>query len=303
MKFVPVAVTRTVGRSILKTQKVSPTLMFGAGLVGFGATVFLASRATLRLEEVLEEASEHIEVARNSVGKVTNTPKHPTYTLEDFASDKRLIHAHTSITVAKLYGPAIACGFVSVALLTGSHKVLNNRNAALTAAYVALEQGFNQYRDRVREELGEEKDRHFRFGSEAREFAVDDKKGTKVEVVNTVDISNNPSIYAKFFDQLNPNWKPNAEENLNFLAMHQKYANQRLHAKGHLFLNDVYRALGMDDTRAGAVTGWVDDGEGDCCVDFGIFDRQNQARIDFVNGREGAILLDFNVDGLILDKI
>ena len=51
-----------------------------------------------------------------------------------------------------------------------------------------------------------------------------------------------------------------------------------------------------------AVVGWVL-GNGDNCIDFGIWDSANEKARDFVNGREGAILLDFNVDGVIYDLI
>lgn len=77
-------------------------------------------------------------------------------------------------------------------------------------------------------------------------------------------------------------------------------ANDRLHARGHLFLNEVYEALGLPHTQAGAVVGWVV-GNGDNFVDFGLY--TGEAARDFVNGREGSILLDFNVDGIVYDKI
>jgi hypothetical protein len=34
-----------------------------------------------------------------------------------------------------------------------------------------------------------------------------------------------------------------------------------------------------------------------------VFDGKTQSARDFVNGFEGSILLDFNVDGVIYDKI
>jgi hypothetical protein len=63
--------------------------------------------------------------------------------------------------------------------------------------------------------------------------------------------------------------------------------------------------LGIDRSKAGSVVGWVitKEGTGDNFIDFGVFDGDNPRARDFVNGREGSILLDFNVDGVIYDKI
>jgi hypothetical protein len=78
-----------------------------------------------------------------------------------------------------------------------------------------------------------------------------------------------------------------------------------LRARGHVFLNDVYDSLGIPRSKAGAVVGWVlnRNGEGDNFISFGVFDGTTQEIRDFVNGYEGSILLDFNVDGVIYDKI
>ena len=91
-----------------------------------------------------------------------------------------------------------------------------------------------------------------------------------------------------------------------FLKRQQDYANDRLKAKGHLFLNEVYDMLGIDRTKAGQIVGWVYDEDhpvGDNFVDFGIYDYTKPANVRFVNGNERTILLDFNVDGPIYGLI
>ena len=61
--------------------------------------------------------------------------------------------------------------------------------------------------------------------------------------------------------------------------------------------------LGFDRTKAGAV-GWVVNDEGDNqFVDFGIYDDRHQGTRNFANGFERTILLDFNVNGVVYDKI
>lgn len=91
-----------------------------------------------------------------------------------------------------------------------------------------------------------------------------------------------------------------------FLRSCQQYANDKLKADGYLFLNDVYDMLGIPRSKAGQIVGWVYDPKnpiGDNYVDFGIYDINREKNRDFVNGYERTILLDFNVDGNILDLI
>ena len=116
------------------------------------------------------------------------------------------------------------------------------------------------------------------------------------------------SPYAKVFDCGCDNWQKDAEHNLWYLRQQQNYANEKLRAQGYLFLNDVYEMLGIPRTKAGQAVGWVYDikdpnHKGDNVVDFGIYNINIEANNDFVNGIESSIILDFNVDGTILDAI
>lgn len=111
------------------------------------------------------------------------------------------------------------------------------------------------------------------------------------------------SIYARFFDESRAAWVNDSEHNYMFLKLQQDYANELLKKRGYLFLNEVYDMLSIERSNAGQVVGWVYDPEntiGDNYVDFGLKDERNS---DFMNGNKRSVLLDFNVDGCILDKI
>lgn len=112
------------------------------------------------------------------------------------------------------------------------------------------------------------------------------------------------SPYAKVFDKTNSNWCGDSEMNLFFLVRMQDYANEKLEAKGFLFLNDIYEMLGFPKTKAGQIVGWVYDEKnpnGDNYIDFGIYNTAKNS--NFINGFENNIILDFNVDGAIIDKL
>ena len=292
----PTGLTRFAGRNTLILQKNSPTILFAVGVTGFVATTVMASRATMKLPDVLEKLESEKELAKQFRDDVAQE-----YDDEAYTADVATMYAVAGVDIFKLYGPAFLVGGLSIAALTGSHHILNKRNAGLSAAYAALDKGFTQYRNRVRAELGDEKDQEFRHGTHKQTITTVDQDGTSREITVTKH-SGDMSIYAKFFDELNINFQRSPEYNAIFLSAQQNYFNDMLRARGHVFLNEVYDALGMERTKAGQVVGWVL-GNGDDYIDFGIFDTKKPGAIDFVNGREAAILLDFNVDGVVLDLI
>lgn len=296
MTFLSETITRNVGRQSLQLKEHAPKLLFGGGVVGMVGSTVLACRSTLRLQTVLEEINFDLKTARNI------RELHPDlYSEEDRQKDTAIIYVRSGAKLAKLYTPSVALGVVSIAALTRSHTILSERNAALTAAYVALDKGFREYRARVVEKFGEDQDREFRYSSEV---IVEGEGKTKKKPRSRVNVDEGPSIYARFFDEYSEMWSKEPEYNRLFLNCEQNWANDMLRARGHLFLNEVYRRLGIPHTTAGSVVGWRIGGEGDSYVDFGIFMNDGSDRIrDFVNGREGSILLDFNVDGVIYDKI
>lgn len=279
----PRIITSTVGRGILITQKHSPALLMAAGIVGFVGTVVLAARATLKLEELVDDVAEEVAEAKQTDNKPAMARA----------------YALGALDLAVLYGPSVVLGATSATLLVSSHNILNRRNAALTAAYTALERGFSEYRKRVADKLGEGEEKELRYGVSYQK-ELDDETG-KHKIVEVVD-AKQLSPYARFFDELSPNWKKQAEYNLYFLRCQQIYANDMLRGRGHVFLNEVYDMLGIPRSKAGAVVGWVISKDGDNLIDFGIYDPSLEKRM-FVNGGENAILLDFNVDGVIYDKI
>lgn len=301
MKLIPVAVTNKFGRQLLHLQKQSPQVMFAGGVVAAVVSTVLACRATLKLSDVLDDAAELKAKAEALHAEGHNDD----YDDKQYNKDLTVIKVKTVLNVTKLYAPSAGLTMLAVALLTGSHVTLNRRNASTAAAYAAVDQAFEKYRQRVVEQLGSDADQGFRYGTEVVSETVEGDDGKKKTVKHTrVDSSEMPSKYARFFDELCNDWKSNPEYNRAFLHCQQNYANDMLKARGHVFLNEVYDALGIPRTKEGAIVGWVLNKGGDNFVDFGIFDDLTNPQVrDFVNGREYSILLDFNVDGVIFDKI
>lgn len=161
------------------------------------------------------------------------------------------------------------------------------------------------------DKLGEAADREFRHGIKAVELAetvTDEKTGEPKEIKKSFDgfdPDKLPNGYARLFNETNPNWNRNPSYCEQFLRVQQQYANDLLRAKGYIFLNDAYKLLGFPETKAGQVVGWAYDKKnpvGDNFVDFGIREVRKECEAsDFEDDWERAYILDFNVDGNILD--
>ena len=305
------ALQKKMAVGALKLRKASPTIMMVGGVIGIVGSGVLACRATLKIEPIIDDAGKSLD----EVSWAEEHYEEKVYSEHDAKRDKTLIYGRMAIDIVRLYGPSLVMGAASIGLILTSHHIMNQRNLALMSAYETIKTGFDEYRKRVREELGEEEERKFRYGLKTEELVreeegVPGQRGRKKKIKEDIETfdPNAISIYARFFDEASTEWEPNPEYNLMKVKQVQAWANDYLHANGYLFLNDVYDELGIPRTTEGQLVGWLD-GMGDNYVDFGIYtnafknDPDGEVKRDFVNGRENCILLDFNVDGPIFRYI
>jgi hypothetical protein len=291
-------VTGTFSKQILTLKTNSPALLLGIGVIGATTSVVLACRATLKLNDLLEEGNEHLEKADEAKDKLEE---------EELKKAKFGVQLQTAIKIARLYAPSALLLTGSIACLAGSHVILQKRNASLIAAYTVVSKGFSEYRARVIADQGKEKDFEYRFGKDEREFAVEGETGTDVVTAKGPDqdaIKHKTQwTYARVFDRSNPNWNDTPMANQNFIHMVESSMNRKLLINGYVFLNDVYEALGFPKTQAGQQVGWVinpKEGEGDGLVDFGVWNEGTYKGLEWISGQRDALLLDFNVDGPVV---
>ena len=299
--------SRNLHKFGFKFKKHSPEILAVAGIVGIVASGVMACKASTKLSGVIEETKEQLDQVHDYVEKNGFSDK---YTEEDSKKDTAIIYTQTAVKLVKLYGPAVILGTLSITAMLTSNKILRKRNIALAAAYTTVDKAFKDYRGRVIERFGEELDRELKYNLKSKEIEeiVTDENGEETSVKKTVKAMNPNDIsqYARFFDESCSSWNKSQFHNQMFLKQQQNYANDLLKAQGYLFLNDVYKMLGMDVAPYGQVVGWIYDEKnpvGDNFVDFGLYDLNDEAKRLFINGRERTILLDFNVDGNILDLI
>lgn len=296
------SVNGVTSKAVMKLKKHSPEILVVAGIAGTVVSAVLACKATTKVAEILDETKGTLDTIHE--GMETGAINGQEYTTEDGKKDTVVVYAQTGMKLAKLYGPAIILGTLSITSILASNNILRKRNVALGAAYAAIDKSFKEYRGRVIERFGEQVDTELKYGIKAKKFEeieVDPETGKEKKVKKTVMVAdpNLQSDYAVYFDSKSRNYETNPDYNRMFLKAQQAFANDKLQTRGHLFLNEVLDDLDLPRTPAGQIVGWTKDGL-DGYVNFRIVEVERETE----DGRhEPALLLDFNVEGNIWEKM
>ena len=221
LKNIGTAISKVAGRGGLVVKKYSPEILMVTGVVGIVASTVLACKATLKVEDVVGDADDQIDKIHDVHDGVYELKEGQTYSEEDYKRDLVIAYVQKGMAIVKLYGPAVSIGVASIACIVGSHHIMTKRNVALVAAYKATEEAFQQYRKRVIDEYGEDKDHQFKFGTtkESITEVVKDENGKDKKVKKTIE-KNDPNMhsqYARFFDESSTQWSKTPEYNLVFL--------------------------------------------------------------------------------------
>lgn len=288
----------------LKGRKYSPEILLLLGIAGVVTGTVLACVATTKVPDVALDKEDDLADMHDRLDTEGDI------NLPEIKKETTAIYVKTGMRYARLYAPSVVMTGLSVSCLVASNVLLRRRLIGVTTAYAAISQSFKEYRGRVVERYGDEIEKEIRYNIKPKEIetTITDAKGKTKKKTETIKVAD-PSLYtdfARIYDDGNIGWTKDPQVNLMFLKCQQAAATQRLERQGYLFINDVYEMLGFPKIKEGQAAGWVYDKEnpiGDNFVDFGIYDITKASTKDFVNGYERSIVLDFNIDGNILEFI
>ena len=286
-------------KGLMALRKHSPEILMFLGIGGMVTGGVVACKATHdHFDEIVVD--HLIQVDKIKKAKTDENDKKKEMTKACLKTAGRM---------TALYAPSVTISALSITSILEGNNILRKRNIALAAAYAAIDRGFKDYRGRVVDRFGADVDRELRndLHQEKVEETVTDEDGRKKKVKKTVTVAGDGGLsdYSRYFAYGEAKGaEHNADYNMFFLKSQQELANHILKAKGFLFLNEVYDMLGIDRSIAGQTVGWVydknADDHGDNYVDFGIQEVYRK-RSDNPEDYEKVFLLDFNVDGSILD--
>ena len=240
--------------------KNGPNLMrIGGGAMAIGGAV-MACKATLHADEVLDahrERMAQIEAAK----ALSEENNDAVYTDKMMKRDKAIAYLETAVGFGKLYGPAVAVGLGGVGLMNAAWCITESRRVSAVAALTSIDNLFAEYRARVAEEYGDEAydviwNKNNQKLDEEMKNASDEYKQYDDRQL-TIDATDDPFFF--IFDEQNPNWYNKAFLlNERFLQSTIDAFNYRLsgHAVDHVWMNDILKAWGMEETSVGSFYGW-----------------------------------------------
>ena len=255
---------RAAGTITLAAKTHAPALLVAGGIATGIACVITACKATTKVSAIIEDAETEMIEADNALEHPETLKKGETYTPEEHEKDIRIIRRNMVFRLIKNYAIPVALGVASIVCTLCGYKILHKRNAALAAAFNGLSAAFGKYRERVREECGDDADRHFRYGTKIRRIVSKDPD-TGEETVQFKEDFDRPEFTFGDPQHYDFNAETSTEFHESFNRRPQnwqrlkdtyEWAEIQIATKGHLFLNDVLEMLGLPQCAAGQILGW-----------------------------------------------
>ena len=282
-------------------------LVTGVGCVIAGTVT--ACIASTKLGDVVDNAKTHIDNINSAIdngyvmdkddeGNDIKVPiNEDEYSKKDAQKDKLIVFANAGGNIIKKYALPATLTAIGIVLICHSHKIMSNRLVGVTAAYEGCREAFKSYRNRVKEEYGEEKERELYYGYKKVSSVDPDSGEIKEEVKYSPDRYENTFF---FTERTSKEWEHSSSYNKVTIKNIENQANDRYNTYGYVMLFEVLDMLGMDRTPESYMLGWKK-GNGSDFISFGVFEGFDPRNQEFINGLSKDCVLHFNVDGIIGD--
>ena len=205
----------------------SPIILTVIGVVGTVGTAVLTHRAALRADAIYSGEMDR------RLGEADPEPW----------SRKKHIQL-----VGKCYIPPVTSGVVTVGCIVMANRIGSKRAAAVAAAYTISEKAYSEYREKVVEKFGEQKERNMR-----EELSQDQINRNPMSESNVIVVGDGDTICCDLFSMRY--FRSSAEKikaarnEVNYLILHNGYAS----------LTDFYNELQIPRTDVSDEIGWTQD--------------------------------------------
>lgn len=211
-------------RLINFTKVHTPELMIGAGVTSMITSTVLSIKSTTKAMEVINDIEYTENVHLSTKEKVQET--------------------------WKLYIPSMVTGVIGIGLIaTGTTKSLN-RSTALATMYTASEAVFKCYKEKVKEEIGEEKADNIEkqvIRETIKEVPMDDG------ITNILYTGKGDKL---FYDTFSGRY---FRSSIQYIENCVNTVNKHILNEFLMCVNDFYIELGLPNIGAGNLLGWKSD--------------------------------------------
>ncbi|SRR6266540_517707 len=205
----------------------SPMILTAIGVTGTITTAVLTGRATLKARLLLQNVDPIYD------------PHNPH---DAFTAKEQFL------CVWKVYVPPVAVGALTVASIISANQIGTRRAAAMAAAYAVSEKAFVEYKEKVLEKIGENKERAIR--DDIAQDQVNKNPITSQEIIITGGggvLCYEPYTGRYFHSDMESLKK--AQNDLNYQVLNNYYAS----------LSDFYDLVGLPRTEMSDEVGWNSD--------------------------------------------
>lgn len=211
------------GTQFLKSN--SPELLTGAAVLGVVTTGYLAAKAAFTAKEIVQE-NEKDDVMMASL------------------PNRRAVFLHHAQHTWKLYVPAGVAGVVTIACIVGASKASAQRTTAAVTAYSLTERAFNEYREKVVEEIGKNKEEKIR--GEVAQEVVTKTSTPQMIIVDGTGHSLCCELYTRRYFR----------SDMETLRKSMNTINARVNAQLYVPLDEFYDLVGLEHTSVSDKLGW-----------------------------------------------
>ena len=205
-----------------KLGEKSPEILTGVGIAGMLSSVIFAVKATPKAMQLVEDELEYnLDATKMDIFRAAWRP----------------------------YVPAATTFIFSSACLIGANSINHKRNAAIATACSLSEYALREYRNKVVEVIGEEKEREIR-DAVSRDRVEARPLTSEVIITGNGDVLCFETLSGRYF-----------KSNVDRIEKAMNILNRRVLSENYCSVNDYYEALGLDPIDVGEELGWnTDDG-------------------------------------------
>lgn len=301
MSFVT-AIKNIAIRSSRAVAAHTPEILMALGTVGVVGGTVLIAKASSKLED---ELSDIKDAQKDIIDRKEEYADDKTY-----KKDLLMIKKAAALKVAKLFAPGVALTAAGIVCFFAAFGKVKKENGILAASLAAANKALEDYRARVVEDLGVDKDLEYMYGlkKEKIQKEVIDENGEKKIVEEEVFTSDGSKPFiSRYAIRFTPEFSTEASTDINYnrrvLEFAEKKFNTALAGRKKVFLNEMYEQLGVDETSESRRAGWIYDKKGGDGKIHLIVIKITVKDVTSPLGYHEELIVDFNVDGDIMSTL